>query len=775
MKPIDFIGLKNFRVFNDQDGIFEELSSINLLTGTNNSGKSSIIKYPQMLKNSVAGNKIPFDLDLTEQEHLLGDFENVLNNTGNRNIEISLPFTFLGITTIYSTFSFDVPSHNDSYKGHLRKMTITDRKDDTDLFSFTYRKATKAEINSHLRKHQRLIQRNQQKKQAAAQQAPENSFLSLLYMSPPYSPLVAYIEWNINVEKLRAYLIYLVDLYEYYLKNKSGENFLEWLDSAVEKNSIIASFLIKSLNSDELLSSWKDFLESDFKTGMQLKGKEPLQENHFDSEDYFIPNPEIEEVFYYYSIDILNRKIKWKNNVDPDNNYFVISECFKSSYKELIWRISTINYLSTVKGENSRIYIGTNNSTFTKLLKDYSSLDIDTTFINKYLKAFEIGDEIKVSFERKHQVINISIISQYFPARDLVDFGYGIKQLILILMHIGVVAEKNRRSKPITTDQGEYSQKDYYSSSLLLIEEPETNLHPKWQSLLAKMFVDANKLYNIQLVIETHSEYLIRKFQTLTAQGKINSKDVKIFYLRGTQKIKEDRKQLETIFIESDGTIDYNLFDGGFFDESEKLEFSLLNIQRDHFLNDFENLKENKQEDEKKIIELQQKIETYTAKIDLSLYQEMVNTMFDTSKLLPHSVIYLTSGQYLLYNTNEHTDFSPVIIQYARSVENELCSVFKNVDSNKSWMMGVMQGSLEMYKFSTTSMVRCSNLELPLLQIEMSAIFNTPSDLKIELLDYLREKRNDAAHPGSAKTKADAVDYITKVNDFLTKWIELKK
>ncbi|MDW8848914.1 hypothetical protein SD960_02325 [Flavobacterium sp. MMLR14_040] len=32
MKPIDFNGFKNFRVFNDQNGIFEELSSINLLT-----------------------------------------------------------------------------------------------------------------------------------------------------------------------------------------------------------------------------------------------------------------------------------------------------------------------------------------------------------------------------------------------------------------------------------------------------------------------------------------------------------------------------------------------------------------------------------------------------------------------------------------------------------------------------------------------------------------------------------------------------------------------
>lgn len=776
MKPIDFIGIKNFRVFNDQEGIFEELSSINLLTGTNNSGKSSIIKYLQMLKNSVAGNKIPFDLDLTEQEHLLGDFENVLNNTANRNIEISLPFTFLGITTIYSTLSFDIPSHDDIYKGHLRKMTITDKKDNIDLFSFAYRKATDEEVEFHSNEHQLKIKEYQRKKNTAATQSPENSFFSQFYMSPPYSPLVAYIDWSINVEKLRCYLIELLKIYEYYIKNKKKEGLLERLDNVLVENSIIASFLIKSLKNDELLTSWKDYLDSDFKTGTKLSGKEPLLEYDFQSEEYFWPEPQIEEILYYQSIDILNKKLSWKNNSDPDNEYFVISECFKNSYKELIGRISTINYLSTVKEENSRIYIGTNNSTFTKLLKDYSSLEIDTDFINKYLKAFDIGDEIIVNFERKYQVINISIKSGKLPGRDLVDFGYGIKQLILILMHIGVIAEKNKRSKEVTTDEGEYGMEDYYVPSLLLIEEPETNLHPKWQSLLATMFVEANNLYNIQLIIETHSEYLIRKFQTLTAQGAINSEDVKIFYLRGAQKITADRKQIETIFIESDGTIDYKLFDDGFFDEADKLELSLLNVQRDNFFRDFEALKSDNEDNENKIVDLQLKIDDFTKKADIRVYQTLVNTIFvNHSKLLPDSLRYLSTGQYLLHNIDDHSDFSPVILQYGRSIENELKGLFINIHPTERWTIGMMQGSLEKYKVGRSILKTCSQPQYRLLQSHLPVIFNTPTDLKVELIEDLRAKRNEAAHPGPLRTKAEAEDYINKTNDFLKKWIELKK
>ncbi|WP_407265432.1 AAA family ATPase [Tenacibaculum maritimum] len=52
MISINILGLKNYRVFDDKDGVLEELSNINILTGANNSGKSSIIKFFQLLKNT---------------------------------------------------------------------------------------------------------------------------------------------------------------------------------------------------------------------------------------------------------------------------------------------------------------------------------------------------------------------------------------------------------------------------------------------------------------------------------------------------------------------------------------------------------------------------------------------------------------------------------------------------------------------------------------------------------------------------------------------------
>ena len=110
------------------------------------------------------------------------------------------------------------------------------------------------------------------------------------------------------------------------------------------------------------------------------------------------------------------------------------------------------------------------------------------------------------------------------------------------------------------------------------------------------MFVEANNKFNIQFIIETHSEYIIRKFQTLVANNKISGENVKIFYVRHPKDVNQDKKQISSINIQQDGSIDYQIFDGGFFDENDNLELSLLNIQRDRFLHDFEELKKNKEE-----------------------------------------------------------------------------------------------------------------------------------------------------------------------------------
>lgn len=490
---------------------------------------------------------------------------------------------------------------------------------------------------------------------------------------------------------------------------------------------------------------------------------------------FFFPPSEIEDLLYHNALKILKENLNWESFKSNNSKYSVLENCFKASWKTLIQRINSINYLSTIREENSRIYTAKNNSPFIKLLIDYNSNEFQhSRFINKYLKAFKIGKAISVNYRLKYQLISVSVTTLENTKRDLVDFGYGIKQLILILIQISVLAERNKRTIEEYDEEGEYMY-DFYTPSMLLVEEPETNLHPKWQSLLAEMFVEANKEFNIQFVIETHSEYLIRKLQTLVAENKISGEKIKIFYVRHPKDVNQDNKQISSINIQKDGSINYQIFDGGFFDENDVLELSLLNIQRNRFLNEFYDLKKNNEENDNKISELEQKIDNYIKKLDISVYQQIINHRFDILKLSSIGVKYLMSGQFLLNNIDVSSDFSPVIIQYGRAVENELRGIFININNSKNWMLGKMQGSLEKFKNGTTALPKCTSREFAQLQVVLAEKFNSPSALKISLIDDIRKIRNLAGHSGQTMSKLDALNYIAIVNEYLDKWLNEKK
>ena len=603
IKPIDILGLKNFRIFDKQNGFLESFPSISLFTGANNSGKSSIIKALQMLKNSINGYRYPFNLDLNEQEHLLGDFQNILWNKQDHNLEITLPFLFIGLKNFCISLTFETSKDVDPYYARLRQVEIKDTTDMTVVFAFSYREATEQEKAQYGEDFKKKLEEYESKSDDSLAE----DFVSKKYpyfFKPSENPLIAYVEWRINNNKVKHYLSELAKAYGQYLQNQSrwrGEGLKE-LDDIAKDMIIIPSSFISSFKKDPDQQNWKVFIDTIDDNTLEITGKEHVGDRDFDADEYFIAPPEIETVLFQKISAILKKQLKWKDTDQEDNKYYLIEHFFSSSWEGLLQRIATINYVSNIKEENARSYNAASNSPFVKLLKSYAATGNHTSeFVAKYLGVFEIGKDIKVTLDPKHQSILVSITTLNGDQRDLVDFGYGIKQLVLVIMQINILSQRNRRDEHIYDhEHGEIIQ-DTYIPSILIIEEPESNLHPKWQSKLADMFAEANSRFNIQLIIETHSEYLIRKFQTLVAEKKISSGNVKIFYLRHALSMAGDKKQIETLLIEDDGSIDFNIFDDGFFDENYNLQLGLLNVRRDKFLQDFEDLKKNHQESEDKV------------------------------------------------------------------------------------------------------------------------------------------------------------------------------
>lgn len=90
------------------------------------------------------------------------------------------------------------------------------------------------------------------------------------------------------------------------------------------------------------------------------------------------------------------------------------------------------------------------------------------------------------------------------------------------------------------------------------------------------MFVDAYQKYKIRFIIETHSEYLIRKTQTLVSQNYNTIENLqqenpfKIFYFQ-----KKPENPVYEMIYRPDGRFS-NDFGTGFFDEATNLAFELF-------------------------------------------------------------------------------------------------------------------------------------------------------------------------------------------------------
>jgi predicted ATPase len=106
------------------------------------------------------------------------------------------------------------------------------------------------------------------------------------------------------------------------------------------------------------------------------------------------------------------------------------------------------------------------------------------------------------------------------------------------------------------------------------LEEPECHMHPSLQSKLADMIVEAFKLYGVHFLIESHSEYFIRKLQLLVSDKSISNNDVSLLYVNSASR-PEHIPAITDIGLDSDGSLK-NEFGPGFFDESLRLSRMLF-------------------------------------------------------------------------------------------------------------------------------------------------------------------------------------------------------
>lgn len=189
-------------------------------------------------------------------------------------------------------------------------------------------------------------------------------------------------------------------------------------------------------------------------------------------------------------------------------------------YIENELEIGDINYVSPLRAYPKRYY----SLDKTKKPKSLDTLDGDSIAevlknneglkwkVNNWLNHFKVAVDVHIIEEVIHKLK----VQQNNLQLDITDVGFGISQILPVIV------------------QGFFTA----PGSLTMIEQPEVHLHPKMQADLADLFIDialpskdGKRKCQKYLLIETHSEYLLKRLRRRIADKTISADDVGIYYI----------------------------------------------------------------------------------------------------------------------------------------------------------------------------------------------------------------------------------------------------
>lgn len=135
--------------------------------------------------------------------------------------------------------------------------------------------------------------------------------------------------------------------------------------------------------------------------------------------------------------------------------------------------------------------------------------------VNEVLRSIDIDGEVSVE---KVQELGFRLL---IGQASLQHVGRGLTYL-LPLVEVGLLADPLRFTEgdPPASLQAYLDALD--SIGHVVLEEPEAHVHPKAQSLLAHWFV-SQAMAGRQLVVETHSDHIVRRLRGLAARARSDS------------------------------------------------------------------------------------------------------------------------------------------------------------------------------------------------------------------------------------------------------------
>lgn len=622
MNHLNYFALDNFKAF--QTKCEFDLKPITFLIGKNSSGKSSLTKGIRLCQNL----QLPYIMDKSFQKSKIGNFDSVKNLTSNKDdIEISLPYYIIGILTPFILTLVFKKGKNEMIT--ISKIKLCLKSDNSIVYESEYhpnaieqseyrykiewpkliqeflnsKKYTQETYAQYILLCDNLgVEKNSMPKKEYWDKSShfikyENDYLKFLELNRISNLFPELNNDQLSENCLSIFYFVETNFISSNLKlEKSGRwkletNLKKWLNKftiinekfELDEQSVFEEyisnsgsetmFLYKFLNEEgkkffgPYLEEIKQFEINNFYqlTDLHKSGGG----NDFFNGLYFYPLSSDQKLSFDDAGLLVQKFIKSEFKVDINENEILIDGSNYSFFK---------NYIATCSVEKSCNIL---NNIFEKIEyipsyrfrpERYMNYDDDLSFFHNYIlsdpnfdsidyrsetidwiKKFEIADEIQV-VDIKELGIKIPYLYKNGISVNYSDVGYGHLQILPLIF-------KCCLKKP----------------KILIVEEPEANLHPALQSKLAEFFIFCQKNYGTQFIIETHSEYLIRKMQSLIAAGDFPNEQTNIYYFHADEDIKDPKDKVKQINFEHNGILS-DTFGPGFYDEADKLSLQLLSL-----------------------------------------------------------------------------------------------------------------------------------------------------------------------------------------------------
>jgi predicted ATPase len=256
-----------------------------------------------------------------------------------------------------------------------------------------------------------------------------------------------------------------------------------------------------------------NFLKSEFQKGRKISAELFLKNNKYvmysnsDNEDIF-DNKEYSSLndFYDYQFEgalfgDVETLPKMSENLDLRFNFI-------HSFREEPQR----HYYQVAKTKNK---ISPSGLGFAQQIAEWEETNpekIET--LTKYLQDLKLLYSIQTE-KRSDGTFQILVKTHKNSiAVPLTDVGFGVSKILPLL---------------VADLQLEFVDNEY-NNCLLIISEPEIDLHPSVQALLADYLAKQVLENQRQYIIETHSEYIINRLRLLIAKNELQETDVKTYF-----------------------------------------------------------------------------------------------------------------------------------------------------------------------------------------------------------------------------------------------------